>query len=81
LGGHSLLAVQSMALLQELFGIEEPLVILFFENPTVAGLATALTESLPDNENAEKIAEKLHMVMNMTDEEVENLLSEMDGDQ
>lgn len=80
LGGHSLLAVQSMALLQDLFGIDEPLIILFFENPTIAGLATALTESLPDSEDAEKIAEKLRMVMNMTDEEVENLLSELDND-
>jgi hypothetical protein len=80
LGGHSLLAVQSMALLQDLFGIDEPLIILFFENPTIAGLATALTESLPDHENTEKIAEKLRMVMNMSDDEVENLLAELDSD-
>ena len=79
LGGHSLLAVQSMALLQDLFGIEEPLVILFFENPTVAGLAAALTESLPNDENVEKVAEKLRLVINMSDEEVEAMLADLDN--
>ncbi|MFZ6028860.1 MAG: amino acid adenylation domain-containing protein [Chloroflexota bacterium] len=75
LGGHSLLAVQSMATLQDLFAIEEPLIILFFENPTVAGLAEVLTESLGGD--AETIAQKLRMVMEMSDEDVENMLLDL----
>jgi amino acid adenylation domain-containing protein len=48
LGGHSLLAVRMMTEVEQEFGISLPLVTLF-QNPTVAHLAEALSQALPDD--------------------------------
>ena len=51
LGGHSLLATQIMARVRERFRVDVPLRGLFL-NPTVAGLAAAVTEVLKDGAEA-----------------------------
>ena len=45
LGGHSLLAAEISARLQEALHTDAPLLTLFFQNPTVSGLADGLIES------------------------------------
>jgi aspartate racemase len=80
LGGHSLLAVQAMANLQDVFGIEDPLIAFFFENPTIAGVAEVLMQSEAGRGDMEEIATILNLVAGMSDEEVENMLAELDGD-
>ncbi|HLF28782.1 MAG TPA: amino acid adenylation domain-containing protein [Anaerolineae bacterium] len=80
LGGHSLMAVQAMAQLQDLFAMEEPLIALFFENPTVAGLAEALIQTQARDGNVDKIVETLNLVASLSDEEVEAMLANLGGD-
>ncbi|MFZ6030188.1 MAG: amino acid adenylation domain-containing protein [Chloroflexota bacterium] len=74
LGGNSLVAVQNIAQLQDVFETEQPLIALFFENPTIAGLAAALTEGSGNEGDADRIAETLRTIATMTDEEVEAML-------
>jgi amino acid adenylation domain-containing protein len=52
LGGNSLQATQFVSALQEHFGGDTPIMTLFFENPTVSGLAHALIE-IAGGENAD----------------------------
>jgi len=58
LGGHSLLATQLISELQELFPTPVPLLALFFEKPTVAGLTAAIVGSQLD-EDARKLVQGL----------------------
>jgi amino acid adenylation domain-containing protein len=80
LGGHSLMAVQAMAQLQDLFAMEVPLIALFFEDPTVAGLAEALTQAQARDGNVEAIVETLNLVANLSDEDVDAMLTEIGND-
>jgi len=48
LGGDSLNAIELISLLQDQFPTEVPILALFFEDPTVAGLARAIRETLID---------------------------------
>jgi amino acid adenylation domain-containing protein len=75
LGGHSLLATQLISQLQDIFPTEVPLLTLFFEDPTVAGLAAALVES-SGAESVEKIAQLMKALDELPDEQVEAMLSE-----
>jgi amino acid adenylation domain-containing protein len=75
LGGHSLLATELISQLQDIFPTEVPLLTLFFEDPTVAGLAAAIVESQGE-QNVENIVATLEHLGQLTDEEVERMLSE-----
>lgn len=56
LGGHSLLATQMISQLQDIFPSETPLLTLFFQNPTVAGLADAILQGQDGSEGVERTA-------------------------
>jgi amino acid adenylation domain-containing protein len=70
LGGHSILVTQLISLLQEAFPMEFPLLTVFFENPTVAGLSNAIQSHLGEQE-VQKIIEALEVVEQLSNEEVE----------
>ncbi len=81
LGGNSLLAVQSMAYLQEALRVEEPLIALFFESPTVAGVAEALIQNHTGNGDMEEIVATLNLIAGMSDEEIDAMLAELEDDE
>jgi amino acid adenylation domain-containing protein len=62
LGGDSLLATQLASRLQEVFPTEAPLLTVFFENPTVAALAKAISEGGSGEMPREKIDDSLRGV-------------------
>jgi acyl carrier protein len=82
LGGHSLLATQVISRLRQSFPVDLPLRRLF-EQPTVATLARAITESQgkPTNGTIGKVAADedptLSRLDAISDEEVDSLLSEV----
>src|SRR5262249_26879058 len=53
LGGHSLQATRLVGELQNVLPTDVPLLTLFFENPTVAGLARAVSDNLPSGTDIE----------------------------
>jgi amino acid adenylation domain-containing protein len=81
LGGHSLLATRLISQLQDIFPTDVPLLTLFFEDPTVAGLAAVLSENQGGAESAEKIAQLLSSIDQLSDAEVTTMLSERDSSQ
>jgi FkbH-like protein len=76
LGGHSLQAIQIISRLDVAFRAEIPLISVFFEQPTVAGLAAALVQSEAATGAAEQTAQILQDVMLLSDDEVDRLLQE-----
>lgn len=75
LGGHSILATQLVTQLEEIFPTTLPLLTLFFENPTIAGFADAVVESLDGQLDMESIAHEYQNLEQLSDEELEKLLA------
>jgi amino acid adenylation domain-containing protein len=80
LGGQSLMATQIVAQLQDIFPTETPLLTLFFENPTVAGLATSIANNSVEGMDAEEIAHLRRRIEGLVDEEVDFLLTKEDDE-
>ena len=74
LGGHSLLATQVLSRVREAFQLELPLRKLF-KAPSVAGFAASILEDEPKRERVERTAELLLKLANLSDEEVDDLIS------
>ncbi len=88
MGGHSLIAAQLMSRVRKAFKIELSLRVLF-DSPTIEGLAQAITELLNANSQPfssidpiSRTAERLLTTVNtLSDEEVEDMLSEFFEDE
>jgi len=74
LGGHSLQATQVLSRVREAFQLELPLRKLF-KAPSVAGLAASVLEDEAKRERVERTAELLLKLANLSDEEVDDLIS------
>jgi len=75
LGGHSLLATQIISRLRETYHIELP-VRRLFEQPTIAGLAYIISESLAEVQTPDDLDELLAELDGLSDEEVRTLLED-----
>ncbi|MFM8330493.1 MAG: beta-ketoacyl synthase N-terminal-like domain-containing protein [Candidatus Methylumidiphilus sp.] len=73
LGGHSLLATQLASRLRQTFGVPVELA-LFFTAPTVAELTEALNDKRQQQTGEAQLAEWLHKLEGMADDEVQALL-------
>ncbi|MDC0832900.1 SDR family oxidoreductase [Geitlerinema sp. CS-897] len=78
LGGHSLLAVRVMSQLRDRYPVDLSLRALLSETPTVAGLASAVSEQLAqqeETEESEEAAQLLAEIENLSLEEVQAQLA------
>jgi amino acid adenylation domain-containing protein len=73
LGGHSLLATQVVTRLRESFHIDLPL-RLFFERPTIAGLASIISDNNVEEADPQMLAEMLSELTTLSAEEVKAIL-------
>lgn len=80
LGGHSLLATRLVSHVSDLFVTHIPL-LRFFESPTVAGFAAAMTQDEAERTRLAKTAELLLRLSQMEDDEVQAMLSQQAGRQ
>jgi amino acid adenylation domain-containing protein len=75
LGGHSLLATQVTSRIRQLLSVNLPLRKLF-EDPTVSGLAEAVSRDSGDRLRIERAAELLLHIAKMSEEEAASMLQE-----
>jgi acyl carrier protein len=75
IGGHSLLATRVIMLLRSRLGLSISLRLLF-EYPTIAGMATALMDTLLEEAEEPVLLEMISEVENLSDEEVRHLRAE-----
>ena len=75
LGGHSMLGTQVISQLREEFHVDLPLRALF-ENPTVEGIARAITEELAAGQDESELEAMLDELDGMSDEEIKRLLDD-----
>jgi len=76
MGGNSIAATQMISNLQSFFPTDDPLLSLFFEDPTVAGLARGIRECKEEDTDPDEVARLLLRASEMTDDEMEAMLSE-----
>ncbi|MEO3860358.1 phosphopantetheine-binding protein [Acrocarpospora sp. B8E8] len=76
LGGQSLTMVQFLARVEEQYGVELPIDVLFTSGFTVAEVAKAIDQGRLDAVGEEELAELLKQLEGMSDEEISELLSE-----
>ena len=76
LGGHSLLATQMIVRLRQAFGIEDLPLVHLFQQPTVAGLALAITEIETRRDGEDAALQMLEELRDLSPEEIAELLRE-----
>jgi len=75
IGGHSMMATQVVSRIRDAFGVDVSLRALF-ENPTIEGIATAITEMEVKEQNSDDLGQLLDELEGLSEEEVQRLLNE-----
>jgi hypothetical protein len=73
LGGHSLLAIRMAAQVRDTLQVELPMRV-FFEHPTIAGVAEALVEASGDSDGLDRIAEIVLRLLELSEAETKRML-------